>query len=185
MSDLRAQQDRVLAALQAAGPRGITAVDFDLPNVIDGGKPIQRVAARIDELKNRHGHSIEVAGRRNRCAVYVLVSSLEEGAGTTPAAPAPSSNAEPPQGWNHCGACGKRVKRFRTGYNGTQLAVDSPHAPDGWSGWSLVDFTGWIAVNHDGKATVAQDQADARQLAQRGCTFHKPHRCGAVREVAA
>jgi hypothetical protein len=66
------QRDRVLNALRHAGDRGITATDFALPNVIDGGPPIARLAARVDEL--RAGHHIEHAGRRNRCAIYRLVT---------------------------------------------------------------------------------------------------------------
>lgn len=65
------QTDRVLAALSAAGATGITQVDFTLPNVVDGGKPILRVGARIHELREA-GFNIQNHGTRNQCAVYVL-----------------------------------------------------------------------------------------------------------------
>lgn len=65
------QRDRVLRALHSAGPRGITAVDFQLPTVIDGGAPILRLAARIKDLRDE-GHAITVTGERHGCAVYEL-----------------------------------------------------------------------------------------------------------------
>jgi hypothetical protein len=68
------QQDRVLAALTRAGARGVTQVDFLLPNVIDGGAPITRVAARVNELRN-DGFQIQTDGERDSCAVYKLVLS--------------------------------------------------------------------------------------------------------------
>ena len=71
------QAERILAALRAVGQRGITSVDFLAPDVIDDGKPITRVAARIHELRE-DGHQILSVGRRNRCDVYVLVNDLAE-----------------------------------------------------------------------------------------------------------
>jgi len=68
------QTDRVLAALSRAGARGITRVDFQLPDVIDGGPPILNIPARILELKNA-GFEITDDGRRQKCKVYVLVTS--------------------------------------------------------------------------------------------------------------
>jgi hypothetical protein len=66
------QRQRVLRALQHVRGTGLTQVDFDLPGVIDGGAPIKRVAARIEELR-RDGYRIDVLpARRNRCVVYVL-----------------------------------------------------------------------------------------------------------------
>lgn len=67
----QSQQDRVLAALRRAGRFGITQVDFSLPDVVDGGKPITRVAARIKDLRDV-GHIIAKRGTRSRCAVYIL-----------------------------------------------------------------------------------------------------------------
>jgi hypothetical protein len=77
------QRDRVLHALQAAGERGVTQVDFMLPGVIDGGAPITRVAARIDELR-RAGHQIVNAEWRQKCIVY----RLEQPAAATASEPA-------------------------------------------------------------------------------------------------
>jgi hypothetical protein len=65
------QTDRVLAALTRAGATGITQVDFTPPVVVDGGKPILRVGARIHELREA-GFNIQNHGTRNQCAVYVL-----------------------------------------------------------------------------------------------------------------
>lgn len=60
------QTDRVLQ--QASSERGVTAVDFQLPNVIDGGPPILRVAARVNELAETW--DIRVIGKRDKCVVY-------------------------------------------------------------------------------------------------------------------
>lgn len=70
------QTERVLRALQAAGDRGVTQVDFSLPDVVDGGPPITRVAARIKDLRE-HGHMIVGAGIRQSCRVYQLVAQAE------------------------------------------------------------------------------------------------------------
>jgi len=70
------QSERVLRALQRAGDRGVTQVDFALPDVIDGGPPITRVAARVKDLRE-HGHMIVAAGTRQQCRVYALVSRRE------------------------------------------------------------------------------------------------------------
>lgn len=64
------QRDRVLRALQRY-PGGLTQVDFLLPNVIDGGRPITRLAARVKDLRD-DGHRIDVDGERYGCAVYKL-----------------------------------------------------------------------------------------------------------------
>ena len=65
------QQERVLAALEAAGPAGICQADFLFPSVIDGHAPIQRVAPRIEELRGI-GHRIDTLRDPNGCARYVL-----------------------------------------------------------------------------------------------------------------
>lgn len=65
------QKQRVLTALQRTGWQGITQVDFLAPHVIDGGKPVTRLAARILELRE-DGHAIRVVGERQECAVYQL-----------------------------------------------------------------------------------------------------------------
>lgn len=81
------QKQRVLQAARAAGSRGLTAVDFYLPNVIDDGAPITRLAARIEELEN-DGIRFWRDGRRNGCVVYVLDPAhrpaLREPAAATP-----------------------------------------------------------------------------------------------------
>ena len=82
------QVDRVLAAVTRAGARGITAVDFAAPDVIDGGKPIMRVAARINDIRN-DGIAIVTDGERNGCAVYKLASAIDQE--ETPCAPASES----------------------------------------------------------------------------------------------
>ncbi len=92
------QTERVLNALRKAGGRGVTQVDFSLPDVIDGGPPITRVAARIKDLR-RQGHTIVPAGTRQRCRIYELVAvpapadlayaAATEAAFDAPARPAP------------------------------------------------------------------------------------------------
>src|SRR5690349_8807518 len=72
------QKQRVLAALRSRGARGITQVDFLAPNVIDGGKPITRVAPRILELRKDDGHEIVVDGERDSCAVYRLLRDSQD-----------------------------------------------------------------------------------------------------------
>lgn len=79
----------MLAALERAGERGITQVDF-LGPTIDGGKPITRVAARVKDLKDA-GHSIVVDGERNSCVVYKLAAAA------TPVAASPPPG--PPEWW--------------------------------------------------------------------------------------
>jgi len=69
------QCERVLAALERSGAHGITQVDFALPNVIDGGPPITRVAARIKELRDQ-GHPIRNGHIRDRCRIYRLLTAM-------------------------------------------------------------------------------------------------------------
>ena len=85
------QTQRILAALRAAGPRGITQLDFDTQPV-DGGKPIRRVASRITELRDA-GHLIDSSGRRFKMAVYVLVEDAE--GVPVVAAPEPAASTQP------------------------------------------------------------------------------------------
>ena len=71
---LSSQQTRVLRSLRAAGPRGITRVDWTgAHGTPDGREPILNLAARILELKNA-GYVIEErkGERRDRCKAYVL-----------------------------------------------------------------------------------------------------------------
>lgn len=68
--DPRSQAGRVLARMERHPSRGVTQVDFDLPDVCDGGPPIKRVAARIDDLEREWGIVVERAGRRDGCTIY-------------------------------------------------------------------------------------------------------------------
>lgn len=68
---MNTQTERVLAALRTY-PRGITQVDFLLPDVIDGGAPITRIGARILELRDA-GHMIVSGPRRDKCVTYKLL----------------------------------------------------------------------------------------------------------------
>lgn len=83
------QVERIVAALRRH-PEGITAVDFLLPDVIDGGKPITRVAARILDARMQ-GHDIVTDGERNGCVVYRLARPEPGCAGGQPAAPEQST----------------------------------------------------------------------------------------------
>lgn len=65
------QSERVLRALRASGPIGITQGDFLPPNVIDDGPKITRVGARIKDLKDT-GYTIASGGTRDGFAVYVI-----------------------------------------------------------------------------------------------------------------
>jgi hypothetical protein len=92
---MSAQRDRVLRALQTAGPQGITAADFSgLHGTPDGDEPITRVAARILELKSA-GFAIDTPKDRNgkplkrdKCKVYVLRPTHEP-------LPLPTGDSEP------------------------------------------------------------------------------------------
>lgn len=65
------QVDRVLAVLRAH-PEGVNETAFALPNVIDGGTPIRRVAPRIFELR-QDGFDIETHRESNGTATYKLI----------------------------------------------------------------------------------------------------------------
>lgn len=64
------QRARVLRALKT-GP--VRATAFSLPNVIDDGPPIYRVAARVQELRDA-GYVIETTRFSVGAAVYELIS---------------------------------------------------------------------------------------------------------------
>jgi hypothetical protein len=124
------QTDRVLDALKNAGQRGITAVDFQLPNVIDGGKPILRVAARIHDLEAEW--NIAKAGIRDKCAVYVL-----HGRVTAPPMTQPIKDRD---GWlivHSCSWCFGCVARPEQACGPTTRALWSPTAPAGALGCRL------------------------------------------------
>jgi hypothetical protein len=78
------QKDRVLAALRTHAADGICTTDFLAPDVIDHGKPITRVAARVHELRE-DGHEIVETRRRHGCSVYRLLQD------DTPPTRAPSA----------------------------------------------------------------------------------------------
>jgi hypothetical protein len=75
------QCERVDVLLRRAGRHGVTQLDADSP--FDGGPPIRRLASRIRDLRER-GYVIESTGRRNKLAVYILVSKrqVDDGPGT-------------------------------------------------------------------------------------------------------
>jgi hypothetical protein len=91
------QLERVIAASRSF--RGVAQVDFLAPNVCDGGTPITRLAARIEEAKDR-GYAFDVIGTRSKCRVYRLADDAESGRRPEPphppavAQPAPALSAE-------------------------------------------------------------------------------------------
>jgi hypothetical protein len=64
------QTERIVRA--AKGARGICRVDFQLPDVIDGGDPILNFPGRMYDAE-RAGHCFEVIGKRHRCKVFRLI----------------------------------------------------------------------------------------------------------------
>jgi hypothetical protein len=99
------QRQRVLRLLEQRGELGITQGDFLLPDVADGGTPITRVGARIEELRRR-GLTIETAGRRNAFSVYIFRPALRPviAQAATQQLDLPTSQASPPRsavlGWD-------------------------------------------------------------------------------------
>jgi hypothetical protein len=71
------QEARILAALRVRGSRGVTRVDFQLPDVIDGHAPILNFPARIKNLRDE-GHVIVDEGRRHKCKVYRLLRDAQD-----------------------------------------------------------------------------------------------------------
>jgi hypothetical protein len=68
----RSGAERVLELARRRGRRGVHCSDFDVPGqTADGGKPIRRLAARVDELRNL-GHVFETRKRADRTVDYVL-----------------------------------------------------------------------------------------------------------------
>lgn len=65
------QTERILVALKQAGSYGLTQVDFIRLPTVDGGPPITRLAARVEELRDR-GFTITSGERRDKCVVYRL-----------------------------------------------------------------------------------------------------------------
>ncbi len=79
------QSQRIARALKMRGPRGITPLDF-IGDTFDGGTQIMRVAARVQELRDR-GLTIENVGGQH--AIYVLrdPEGGENAPESTPTAP--------------------------------------------------------------------------------------------------
>lgn len=69
---MKPQTERVLRALRQY-PDGVNQTAWSAPWVIDSQKPIQRVAARIEELR-REGYVITTRRLANGTASYRLVS---------------------------------------------------------------------------------------------------------------
>lgn len=65
---------RVKRALDKAGARGITRVDF-LPPTMDGGPPILNMPGRIYDLKQQE-YDITTFGERDGCDVYLYARYL-------------------------------------------------------------------------------------------------------------
>lgn len=78
---MKPQTERVLRQLRLH-PQGLNETAFAAPFVIDGGLPIQRVAARIYELKQL-GFDIRTRRLSNGTASYVLISEPAAGEAAT------------------------------------------------------------------------------------------------------
>lgn len=74
MSKAATQTERVIRA--ARSYRGISQVDFLAPDVVDGGAPITRLAARLWEAEQQ-GYDFECLGRRDKCKVWRLCGEPE------------------------------------------------------------------------------------------------------------
>ncbi|HVJ27450.1 MAG TPA: hypothetical protein VM493_07890 [Vicinamibacterales bacterium] len=70
------QNERVRRQLVKAGRAGITQAEFSLPHVVDNGKPIPRLAARIHDLNKAGEWPAVQVGERDGFAVYVLKKYL-------------------------------------------------------------------------------------------------------------
>jgi hypothetical protein len=84
------QTDRVIKAARSF--RGVCQADFFAGSVVDGGKPITRLAARIFDAEQQ-GHAFEIIGRRQGFKVYRLLDVERDTAPPVPpgkTAPSPS-----------------------------------------------------------------------------------------------
>lgn len=94
MSRHPSQNDRLLAALRGSRGFGVRGIDFLAPDVLDGGRPITRVASRMTDLR-KAGHDIETrmepaSQGGERVARYVLHDPPRSPAQVAPeAAPRP------------------------------------------------------------------------------------------------
>lgn len=96
MSNL-SQKDRVLRMLQR-GP--VNTTDFLLPDVVDGRKPILRVAACVCQLR-KSGYPIATTEAADGTATYTLTTSDAAAPGsdrttTAPSPPVGGAAADPP-----------------------------------------------------------------------------------------
>jgi hypothetical protein len=91
----RSGAERVLELARRRGRHGVHQSDFDAGRVVDGGRPIRRLAARVDELKNR-GHGFTTRRHRDRTTTYVLVHDATDVARTLREAGEPERLFEPP-----------------------------------------------------------------------------------------
>jgi hypothetical protein len=62
----------VLTLAQRRGRAGVHSSDFEPGQTADGGPPIRRLAARVDELRNL-GHRFNTRKRSDRTVEYVLI----------------------------------------------------------------------------------------------------------------
>jgi hypothetical protein len=90
MSARLTQTQRVLRLLEQRGERGITAADL-LPPVVDGLKPVGRLAARIDELRSRGLHI--VTDRKGGGYARYILREPQRVAAAASAAPCPADPA--------------------------------------------------------------------------------------------
>jgi hypothetical protein len=105
------QQERVLRSLTQTGQRGITAADWTRQPTPDGGPPIQRLAARIGELRQA-GHEIPDTGeRRDKCTIYRLDRNHTPIAESTIEAAAHEPLAPPARLWPRSPAPGAPATR--------------------------------------------------------------------------
>jgi hypothetical protein len=77
------QTDRVIAAARSF--RGVCQVDLLGPETVDGGPPITRLAARIQDAEAK-GFAFEIIGWRKSTKVYRLIDAEQ----------VPASAADPP-----------------------------------------------------------------------------------------
>jgi hypothetical protein len=72
----RSGAECVLELARKRGRHGVHPTDFDAGRVVEGGKPIRRLPARIDKLKAR-GHWFTMRRNRDRTTTYVLVRDAD------------------------------------------------------------------------------------------------------------
>ena len=78
----KSQKQRVLDALEKAGGKGVTENAFLGPDTADGGVPIQKFTARVNELRNS-GHDIRTRRTRAGTVYYLANGGKRSGNGDT------------------------------------------------------------------------------------------------------